>query len=235
MVRTRSLLLLVLLAAAFAGGYALRREIGIELSVESAEDSVRAIRSWVFELGWAGPAAYVGIVTFRQVLLLPSWALLVAGGLLFGTLLGALLGGLGIVISAVICFGLGRGIGRAWVQERLGERLRGIERGLDRAGALAVGLVTAHPLGPLTPVHLAAGVSTMSVVVYIGAVAVGGPARAFAWSLLGSSLLDMAPAGLAASGAALVLVAILPLAHPGVRRWLWRSRPGSVRRSRAGG
>jgi len=198
-----------------------RGEIGVELRADS-------LRDWVQGLGLAAPAVYVGLVTFRQFLLLPSLLLLAAGGLVFGATLGTLLGGGGIVLSALLGFTLARTLGREWLRVRMNARLRAIERQSARIGPLVVGVATAHPLGPLTAVHWGAGLASVSFLAFFAVVLVGGPARAFLLSSFGASLVEPRSAQFWLASAALVAALLLPLAHPRVRAYLLRrSPPGS--------
>src|SRR5690349_18704739 len=99
--------LIPVVAAVFLIGYAMRSLLQIELSIES-------IQAWVLALSWKGPLLYIGLVTFRQFLMLPSIILLPVGGLCFGALMGTVLGGAGIILSGVLKFGLARGLRRNW-------------------------------------------------------------------------------------------------------------------------
>ena len=209
----------LVLAAAVAGAY-FRGELPEEVSAE-------AIRDWVLALGWKGPAIYVGLVAFRTFLFLPSWAVLAAGGLCFGIAFGTLLGGVGILVSALYQFVIARAIGRAWVRPYLGERTLRAERRLQRVGALLVGFTTAHPIGPLTPFHLAAGLSAMPALGFVVAVLLASPLRSFSWSMLGASLLDVWSLRFWLTTAILVIVTVLPLAHPRVRGALFGSARGA--------
>jgi uncharacterized membrane protein YdjX (TVP38/TMEM64 family) len=211
--------LLALVLAAIAGGAYLRGDLPDEVSAE-------AIRDWVLALGWKGPAIYLGLVAFRTFLLLPSWAVLAAGGLCFGIALGTLLGGAGILCSALYQFLVARAIGRAWVRPYLGERTLRAERRLQRVGALFVGFTTAHPIGPLTPFHLAAGLSAMPALGFVVAVLLASPLRSLSWSVFGSALLDTGSPRFWITTAALVVVTLVPLAHPRVRAALFGSERG---------
>jgi uncharacterized membrane protein YdjX (TVP38/TMEM64 family) len=207
------LLLVVVVGAAFLLGALVRGRIGIEFTPQSIFDFVDA-------LGWKGPVIFVALVTFRQFLLLPSGLILPVGGLCFGAGLGTALGAAGIVISASFKFALARWLGRDWVRAQFGPRVELLEQRVATAGPFVVGLVTAHPMGPMSPVHWAAGLSSIPVLAFGLAVCVGGPVRAGAYSLLGSTLLDFgSPRFLVASGV-LAVVVLLPLVHPGIRRRL---------------
>jgi uncharacterized membrane protein YdjX (TVP38/TMEM64 family) len=209
----------LVLAGVAAGAY-LRGDLPEEVSAE-------AIRDWVLALGWKAPAIYVGLVAFRTFLFLPSWAVLAAGGLCFGIALGTLLGGAGILVSALYQFVVARAIGRAWVRPYLGERTLRAERRLQRIGAVFVGFTTAHPIGPLTPFHLAAGLSAMPALGFVVAVLLASPLRSLSWSVFGASLLDTGSPRFWLTTAVLLLVTVLPLAHPKVRGALFGSSRGA--------
>ena len=209
--------LLALVVGAVVLGRAARQEAGIEVSAES-------IQIWVSSLGWQAPALFVGLVTFRIFLLLPSWVVLSAGGLVFGAFLGTVLGGLGVLFSAAMGYGLARGIGRDWVRPRMQARLERHGQSLERVGPLLVGLVTAHPMGPMTAFHWAAGFATVPLLGFLMAVLLGGPTRAFIYSFFGSTLLEPGSGEFYLATTILVVVALLPLAHPGIRRRLFAAR-----------
>jgi uncharacterized membrane protein YdjX (TVP38/TMEM64 family) len=214
--------LLLLVAAAFAAGVGLRSDLGIEWSVES-------VRAWVLSLGVKAPVIFVGLVTFRQFLLLPSAVVLTAGGLLFGALAGAVLGGVGIVLSASLLFFLARLLGDGWVRPRMHARFPSFERRAETAGPLLIGLMTGHPMGVMTPFHLGAGVSGISWLAFVGVVLLTGPVRAASYALLGAHLLEVGSAGFWLASAAMLAVVLLPLAHPVVRARIFsRSAPASA-------
>ncbi len=205
--------LLVVIAALFVAGRAVRSQFNVELRAES-------LRDWVQSLGLVAPVIYVGLVTFRQFLLIPSVLLLAAGGLVFGAALGTLLGGIGVVFSAVLGFTLARTLGREWLRVRMHGRFAALERHSQRVGPLVVGLATAHPLGPMTAFHWGAGLASVAWLPFVAVVLVAGPARAFLLSTLGASLGEPQSPRFWATTAALVAAVLLPLAHPGVRRRL---------------
>jgi uncharacterized membrane protein YdjX (TVP38/TMEM64 family) len=213
MTRRAPWVLLALIVLLFLAGRAVRGQIGAELGVES-------LRDWVKGLGLVAPVIYVGVVTFRQFLLIPSLLLLAAGGLVFGAALGTLLGGLGIVLSALFGFTLARTLGREWVRVRMSGRLGALERHSERVGPLLVGLATAHPIGPMTPFHWGAGLAAVSWVSFLAVVLVAGPTRAFLLSSFGASLEEPFTPRFWATTLGLIAIALLPLAHPAVRRLL---------------
>ncbi|RIL05611.1 MAG: hypothetical protein DCC71_09815 [Proteobacteria bacterium] len=213
--RTLPILLVVLIAVLFLGGQVVRSRLGIELSAE-------AVRDLVLSLGWKAGAVFVGLVTFRQFLFLPSAVVLPAGGLVFGMELGTALGALGIFASAAIKYTIARSLGREWLRPHFGAAVDAFERRAAAAGPVIVGLVTAHPVGPMTPIYWGAGFAAIPAVSFLFAVALTAPVRAFAFSFFGSTLLDPGTPRFWIASVLLVLAGVLPLAHPGVRARLLR-------------
>ena len=201
---------LVLLVRA---GHEFRTSAGIEISPESLREYVRA-------LGPVAPIVFLGMVTFRSVLLLPSAVVLTAGGLVFGAPLGALFGGIGLLASALWCFAAARWMGREWVQSRIPERLRPLEERAESLGPPLIGLATAHPMGVMTPLYFAAGLSRIRFAPFLAACAIACPVRAGLYAWFGSQLVDVGSPRFWLSTAVLAAAAVLPLAHPRVRRWL---------------
>lgn len=199
--------------AVFASGHWLRHRLGIELSPES-------LRTWVTGHGWAAPGIFLAIVAFRPFLLVPSALLLSVGGLCFGTGLGTALGAAGLLASGVMQFGLARGTSHDLVQARLGERARGFQQRLERAGPIAIGVATAHPAGPLTWMAWAAGLSSIPVLGFVVAMALGGTVRSFTFAVFGSSLIDVTSPRFFVATAFLLAAGILPLLSPKVFRWI---------------
>ena len=217
--RTRSALLLAgVIVMALVVGRVVRSRIGLELSPES-------VLAWVGSLGWKAPGIYLVLVIFRQFLLLPAGILLPAGGLCFGALVGTGLGAAGILLSALMKFSIARRIGREWVEARIGRRWSSMRRGLDRGGPLVVGMVTAHPIGPMAWFHWAAGLSSIPFAGFAIAVAIGGALRAAAFSFLGSTLIDPGSSRFYFATGVLLAAILVPLVHPTLRRRLFL-RPG---------
>jgi uncharacterized membrane protein YdjX (TVP38/TMEM64 family) len=202
--------LVAAIAVLFLGGFVARRELGIEFSAEG-------IRSLVLSLGWKAALAYVGMVTFRQFLFLPSAVVLPVGGLAFGMEMGTLLGALGIIASAALKYTLGRSLGREWLRPYFGAAVDAFERHAAAAGPLVVGLVTAHPTGPMTAVYWGAGFAAIPAITFFAAVLVTAPLRSFTYAFFGSTLLDPGTPRFWVATAILAAAALAPLAHPRLR------------------
>jgi uncharacterized membrane protein YdjX (TVP38/TMEM64 family) len=203
-------MLAVLILASAAAGWTVRRHLGVELSTESLQVVVDG-------MGWKAPALFVGLLTFRQFLLLPAIVILPVGGLCFGTMLGTVLGATGIVCSALVSFTLARKLGGRWLRELLGRRYAWLEGRIEKAGPPVVGLVTAHPTGPMSALFWGAGFSSMALLPFLVAVTAGGSVRALAYAFLGSTLLVPGSPRFYAAAAVLALIALAPFAHPRLR------------------
>lgn len=220
--------LVLLVVALFAGGSLVRDRLDFEVdmgSMAAVQASLQGLRGWVDGLGWAGPAIFVGLVTFRVFLLLPSAVVLSAGGLAFGALAGTLLGTLGILLSAVLKFAIARGAGREAVMRAAGDRFIDFEARVERAGVWLVGLITAHPAAPMSSAHWAAGLSSMPFVAFVLAVLMSGPLRAGMYSVLGSSIVELDWRVTAALAVGFGVAALIPLAFPRVRARLLGTGP----------
>jgi uncharacterized membrane protein YdjX (TVP38/TMEM64 family) len=209
--------LVVLLSLSLVAGWAVRQQLGVELST-------RSLQAVVTGMGWKAPALFLGLLTFRQFIFLPAIVILPVGGLCFGTTLGTVLGATGIVFSALITFTLARGVGGDWLREMLGHRYVWLEGHIEKAGPPVVGLVTAHPTGPMSALFWGAGFSSMALLPFLLAVTAGGSVRALAYSFLGATLLVPGSRQFYVAATLLALAAILPFAHPGLRARLLPAR-----------
>lgn len=208
------LVVLAALAVALVAGWAVRRGLALELSPAGVQDAVA-------RLGWRGPLVFFLLTTFRQFLALPAWILLPAGGLCFGPALGTALGAGALVVSGCLKFLVARRVGREWLRRRFGAQFAALERRVDRLGPVVIGLSTAHPLGVLSPLHWGAGLSSIRFTSFVVALVLGAPVRAFAFSTFGAALADPSTPEFRTVTLGLAALALLPLAHTGVRRRLF--------------
>jgi uncharacterized membrane protein YdjX (TVP38/TMEM64 family) len=207
--------ILALVAAALALGSLLRSALGLELDPDG-------LRQRVDEFGALGPLVFVILLSLRFVFLIPSAVMLTVGGVCFGAVLGTVYGAIGLTLMGLFQFVLVQLAGaeslRARVPQRLQGALRAARSGLG-AGTLA--LVAAYPVGPLTPVQLAAALAGMPFAVYLLAVTAGSTLRAGLFAWFGSALLE--GEGAIVAGALLAAALILPMLHPRARRFVLSS------------
>jgi uncharacterized membrane protein YdjX (TVP38/TMEM64 family) len=199
----------VLLALAFLA----RNALGIEWNAESVRDSVHRFGVW-------GPVVFVGLMTFRAFLLVPSQIMLVAGGLIFGALAGTLYGTIGLVISGSAAFAIARWAGRDAVLDSIPENMRwAFLAAGSRTGAAVVVVGTGYPVGPLTAFHAGAGLTAMSIPIFLAALTAGALIRAAIYAWFGDAIMA-GDRTIVIAGTALLVATIGPLLHPASRAWL---------------
>ena len=210
----RPLLLLAVVASVYAGGTALRNELGIELDAAS-------IREYVLGVGALAPPLFVLLVAFRAFLGLPSQVVLIAAGLCFGTAVGALVGGAGLMLSGLFLFAIARYAGRDVIERRLGPRVQHIlEFTTRRSGAAALSLACGYPISPLSPIHAAAGWTPMPVPNSMAAAFAGGLVRLAIFAYFGDAMTEASWSALLLPVAILIVALTIPLLFPAGREWL---------------
>ena len=197
---------------------ALGRVGASRLGIEWNPGSVREV---VDGLGVWGPVLFVGLVTFRQVILIPSQILLVAGGLCFGIGAGTVYGALGLVLSGTLLFLLARYVGKEAMLARIPDELKPVlDAAGRRAGPALIAVGTGYPVGPLSAYHAGAGLTTMSLLAFVLAVALGGLVRGLVYTYFGNALTEGMGKPLLLAGLLLLVAASLPLASPKARAWI---------------
>ena len=175
---------IVLIFIGFAlGGYFTRR--GIHLTPES-------FKAFVLSLGILGPIIYVGIFVIRPLLLIPSIALFVGGGLAFGPILGPSYASVGAALGGTVGFWISRKMGHEYVIKKL--KLGADLIDTTRFSFSVVFLLSLLPIMPVTVINYGAGLSTMKFKNYIVAHILGITPRAFAYGFFGSTLLEIGSA-----------------------------------------
>lgn len=215
----KPLLALVVIALLVAITQRVRSELGIEWSQESIQATVKRLGVWA-------PLGFLALVMVRQFMALPSILVLTTAGLLFGAPLGTLLGGIGMTLNAIVLFTTARMMGRDWVLPRLQARWPDFEERAKSTGPLVIAFMTGHPMGALTPFHFAAGITRISFPIFLVAVLPAALFRAACYSFLGANLMEPSSPRFWVATGLLLLVSVLPLAHPGLRARLLR-RPQS--------
>jgi len=210
--RRAKLVAAAVVALAVAGGLVLRSRLGLELDPERLREQVEA-------LGPLAPVLFVAALSLRFVLLIPSALLLTMGGAIFGVTMGTLYGALGLTLMGLLQFLMVQLAGAEALRARVPPRFAGALRAARSwRGAATLAVVSAYPVGPQTPVQLAAALAGMGLVTFLASVGAGAMLRAGLFSWFGSSLLEGERA-LLASGAILVVVT-LPFIHPRSRKTL---------------
>ena len=123
---------------------------------------------------WAPIVAFALIQIQALLAPLPSFPVIYANGLLFGTLWGGLLSWVSVFVSALLCFGLARCWGRPVVERIVSPAaLRRADALFARRGTLAVLLARLLPLTAFDLVSYAAGLTPMRLTPFLVATAIG--------------------------------------------------------------
>lgn len=210
---TRWLLLAVVLASLVAVSVIIRDRLDLEWNVES-------VRAFIVGLGPWGPIAFIGVLTFRFLFLIPTELLLIAAGVLFGAVLGTWYASLGLLGSGILKIILVRIVGRRAILAQVPGRVRAFVESAaqKRLSAWALFGGCAYPFLPKHFFQLASILSNMDLRAYLAAVFAGGAIQAAVFAWLGHAV--MSGAGIATSAALLLAALILPMAYPPTRRWL---------------
>ena len=152
--------------------------------------SVEEVRLWTLGFGAWAPLMYVGVYTFRPLLMFPTLILNLSAGLLFGPWWGivfVLLGGLG---CASFCYLWGRFGGGQWFLKHFGGSigLRVQDYLGGRQSFIRMLWLRTVPIFPYDPVSVLAGSVGVPIKIYIGATVLGMLPGAIAYNLLVDSV-----------------------------------------------
>jgi uncharacterized membrane protein YdjX (TVP38/TMEM64 family) len=194
------------------GGRAeLRDGFGHVLELMWAGD-LAGVRDYLRGFGVWAPLVSVALMQVQAVIApLPSFPLMYANGLLFGTIGGGLLSWASILLSAVLCFGLARFFGRPLVTRVISAAALGrADQVLARFGPFALFVARLIPLTSFDLLSYAAGLTPMRLGPFCLATGLGMAPAIFLsaaageigvrspWAFLGGILAIAGLAGLAA-------------------------------------
>ena len=200
---------------------AVRSREGRRVLVPGIELDVGSVRTFAEGLGPLGPLLFVGIVAMRSFLALPSQVVLLAAGLCFGTAIGTLVGGTGLMLSGLGIFLAVRFSGAQKLIDRLDGRYDGLMEALShRSGAALLALGSGYPISPLSPIHAVAGLTSMSVGLFVVAAFVGGLIRAAIFAFFGNAITTSSRSELLLASGCLLFVLAIPFTFRAGRAWL---------------
>jgi uncharacterized membrane protein YdjX (TVP38/TMEM64 family) len=149
------------------------------------------LEDWVEGFGWAAPVAFVLGAACLTPLMVPGPLLAGASGLLFGTALGTPVAITSATLGACLAFLIGRFVAGDVVEEIGGPRVKSLARWVGRRGFLSVLYARILPGMPYNAINYAAGLTTVRLVAFAAATAIGTAPRTFAYVALGGSLGDL--------------------------------------------
>ncbi len=178
-----ALALLYWLSPGFRGRVQQAVDLLARADIEQTRDYLRGFGVW-------SPVISALLMVLQALLLpLPSMALTLANGLVFGTFWGALLSWSSAMVAAVVCYYLARGFGRPLVIRLVGENaLATTDRFFHRYGQHAVLLARLIPGISFDVVSYAAGLSSIPVGAFILATGLGQLPATVLYSFLGENL-----------------------------------------------
>ncbi len=135
---------------------------------------------------WA-PLAYIGLYVIATVLLLPSTALNLTGGAIFGFGWGLMWTTIAAVIAAIATFAFSRTVGREAVAKRLAGRWQDMDAEVQRGGMFYIFALRLLPLMPYGIVNFAVGLTSVRFRDYAVGTALGTVPGVLPFVLMGSS------------------------------------------------
>lgn len=178
------------------------------------------------------PQAVLGylLLCLATALFLPgALALIVAGGMLFGTLVGALLAVCGMTAGAAVAFLAARTLFGHWVQRRFQRKLETFNREMANHGPNYLLVLRIVPVAPFFVINYGAALTRIPLGTFIWTTAVGMLPGCLVYTFAGEQLRQVQGASDLVSGqvvAALVLLGLSALVPVVVHHWR-RRRGGS--------
>ena len=145
------------------------------------------VQVWLKAWGFWAPLAYILIYVIATVLILPSTALNLTGGALFGPWWGTLWTSLAAILAAIAAFAFTRTVGREMVAKRLAGRWQAMDAEVQRGGRFYMFAVRLIPVMPYGLVNFAAGLTSVSFKDYLLGTILGTVPSVLPFVLLGSS------------------------------------------------
>jgi uncharacterized membrane protein YdjX (TVP38/TMEM64 family) len=144
------------------------------------------IRGWLEQAGILAPVIYITLYVVATVLVLPSTALNLTGGAIFGPWLGTLWTSIAAVIAALVAFVFTRTVGRGIVAKRLAGRWQAMDAEIRLGGLFYMFAIRLLPIIPYGLVNFVAGLTSISLRDYVLGTILGTIPGVLPFVLLGS-------------------------------------------------
>lgn len=148
------------------------------------------IQAWLKSVGIWAPIAYIALYVVATVLVLPSTALNLTGGAIFGPWLGTVWTSLGAILAAIVAFAFTRTVGREAIAKRLAGRWQAMDAEMRQGGLFYMFAIRLVPIMPYGLVNFAAGLTSISFKDYLLGTVIGTVPSVLPFVLLGSSGLE---------------------------------------------
>lgn len=144
----------------------------IAISAYSFQHYAPAIINWINTLGILAPIFFLLLYCFASILFVPTMALTLAGGALFGPVVGTLVNLFGAIIGATGAFCISRYMIFDWVATKQNVRVRNLIAGVERQGWHFVAILRLMPMVPFSLVNYGLGVTRIKFSHYLIATSV---------------------------------------------------------------
>ena len=138
--------------------------------------------------GGSGILLYLALVALFSAMGAPRQALSALGGYAFGAAYGLLWASIGLVAGCACGFFYSRILGRSALQRKFGKRIQRLDAFLSRSPFAMTVAIRCFPMGNNALTNLAAGVTTIPALSFIGGSAIGYLPQTIIFTLLGSGI-----------------------------------------------
>lgn len=181
------------------------------------------IQQLLHSAGIFAPLLFIVLYAIATLLVLPSTALNLMGGGLFGPWWGTCWASVAAILAAVLAFGFSRTIGRERVARRLGQRWQEMDTQVQRGGLFYMFAIRLIPIMPYGLVNFAAGLTSVSFRDFLLGTSLGTVPSVLPFVLLGSSSVKAVKTGnLWPLMAALALTGTLVIVSTYLRNHPWK-------------
>lgn len=153
------------------------------------------LQAWLNQAGIWAPIIYIIIYTIATILVLPSTALNLTGGAIFGLWLGTLWTSIAAIIAAVVAFAFTRTVGREIITQKLAGRWQSMNAEISQGGLFYILAIRLLPIIPYGLVNFAAGLTSIRFRDYLIGTILGTVPGILPFVMLGSSGLQAMKTG----------------------------------------
>lgn len=147
----------------------------------------KQLQVWLDRAGIWAPLIYIVLYTVATILVLPSTALNLTGGAIFGPWLGTLWTSIAAIIAAVVAFAFTRTVGRDVIAHRLAGRWQAMDAEISQGGLFYMFAIRLLPIIPYGLVNFAAGLTSIRFRDYLLGTVLGTVPGILPFVMLGSS------------------------------------------------
>lgn len=147
----------------------------------------KQLQLWLDHAGIWAPIVYIFVYTVATLLVLPSTALNLTGGAIFGPWLGTLWTSIAAIIAAIVAFAFTRTVGRDAIARRLAGRWQAMDAEMRQGGLFYMFAIRLLPIIPYGLVNFAAGLTSIRFRDYLLGTTLGTVPGILPFVMLGSS------------------------------------------------